>query len=184
MGTSVMSTYIFFFGLILILSAMNRRFERRGERQEELTKLERDLKTKTFWGRETEREDKEHKAKIAEQKGWRNNIKCELGNWGVIATGAVIWAVAAVVWMSEDPTHTFDQLLRGEPSRFPLYVFFGWLVMYWWYRFSNRLEKAENEIAWLSQMLEAVKINTEDMRRGSNDNFWKEVNNRMEGKSG
>jgi hypothetical protein len=141
--------------------------------------LKQEIRAAKFWGYDAMSEEKRYTEKIAEQEHWRNNIKFKLGNWTALVVGAVLCLIAAAVWLDENPSHTAGQLwdLIGK---FAGYAVVGGMLLYWGYRLSNRLDRAENEIAWLSQTLRAVKDHAEDLRKGSINNFL-ELKNRLDG---
>jgi hypothetical protein len=78
----------------------------------------------------------------------------------------VICAIAAELWLVEDPSRTMDQAW-DKVSWFVIFGFGCWYI----YQLLKRLDKADHEIEWLNEMLLGVKNYAEDMRKGSIGNF-------------
>ena len=147
-----MSGWIFVIGMVVFLSAIGSRVQRRDERQSDLAQLDEEIRLAKFWNWPVEGRQKDRADKIAEHKNWRNNVKFELVNWTAFLIGAAILLVAVVFWFGENPSHTWDLLLNAMW----IVVAVG-LAAYWVYHLIKRLAKAESEIGLLSRTLTDVK---------------------------
>jgi hypothetical protein len=179
-----MSGWIFGIAMLVFMYGIGSRFQRRDERQSDLTRLDEEIRLAKFWNYTAEREQKDRADKIAKHKNWRNNIKFELGNWTAFLLGAAILLVAAVFWFGENPSHSWGLLWNGIKDNAGIVVALG-LAAYLVYHLAKRLDKTESEIRWLNQMLKNVKDHAEDMRKGSIDDILelKERLDRLEGRS-
>jgi hypothetical protein len=164
-GRCVMSWWIFFIGMIVLYCAIAWRFVRRVVHQYELARLEEEIKHAKFWNWQAGREQKDLADKIAEYKNWRNNIEFELINSTAIIVGAAMLLVAALLWIGEDPSHTWDVLWHRTNVIASIAVPFS-LAAYLVYRLIERLDKTEREISWLKDTLKEVKDHAEGMRKG------------------
>jgi hypothetical protein len=77
--------------------------------------------------------------------------------------------IATAIWMSEDPTRTWDQVWNNAKT-VAGYVPFAALSLYFIYALLKRLDRDEAEIKWLNQKMRAVKDHAENMRKGSIEN--------------
>jgi len=172
-----MTTWIFIFGLVFLYVAGHARWQRREERGTELASLQRDIRTAKFWGYGVEAADKAYKEKLTEHDSWKNNIKFELFNWAAMVIGALLCLIAAVAWLGEDQTRTWGQLWDLTWT-YGTYAAVGAFLLHWVYQLIKRLDRAENEIAWLSQTLGNLGSNY----RGCADHLTERVD-RLEGKA-
>lgn len=153
-----MSTWIFVIGGFILYFAVQARIIRVEERRAELKSFEQEVRAAKFWRYDAESAEKEYKEKVREQGHWKNNIKFKLINWTAIAIGLVLCFIAGAFWLEEDPTRTAGQLwnLAGETAAFAI---IGGMFVYWVYQVIKRLDRAENEIAWLNQTTKALADN-------------------------
>src|SRR5262249_7768415 len=133
-----------------------------------------------FWGYGLDTARRVRAEKLAEHKGWRNNISFKLANWAVLATGALIGLIATAIWINQAPTRTWDEL--WDHAKTGAVVPIVALSVYY---LLKRLDRAEAEIKWLNQKMRAVKDHAEDMRKASIDDHLvlQERVDRLEGKS-
>ena len=153
-GYCVMSAWIFIVGLVLLWAGVSSRLERRDRRNFELAGLNNPIKVAAFWGYDAKAARQAYVDKLAEHNNWRSNIRFRLINWFTFGMGAAFCVLGAVLWLGEDRTRTLDRLwdLVG-----PFVV--ASVGIYYVYQLMKRLDKAENEIRWLSLMLDQVKDN-------------------------
>jgi len=149
-----MSAWIFIIGLLLLWAGVSSRLARRERRSLELAALNYPIKVAAFWGRDAKGERQAYFDKFEEHKNWRNNIRFQLINWTTFGIGAALCVIAALLWLGEDSTRTWDRLwdLLG-----PFVI--AAVGIYYVYQLMKRLEKAENELRWLNLMLKQVKDN-------------------------
>ena len=149
-----MSPWIFIIGLLMLWAGVSSRLARRERRTSELAALNYPIKVAAFWGRDAKPERHAYFDKFEEHKKWRNNIKFQLINWTTFGIGAALCVIAALLWLGEDSTRTWDRLwdLLG-----PFVI--AAVGIYYVYQLMKRLEKAENELRWLNLMLKQVKDN-------------------------
>jgi hypothetical protein len=107
--------------------------------------VDEEIRLAKFWNFTDEREQKDRADKIADHKNWRNNIEFELINWTALLIGAALVLVAALLWIGEDPSHTWGQLWHGIKDNAGIVVLLG-LAAYLVYHLAKRLGKAESEI--------------------------------------
>jgi hypothetical protein len=164
-----MSTWITVVGILFVSLAAWVRMARKDERAGELAQLDRDKRTAYFWWsgtRDARRQQAIEDArqaiadKVKEHRNWRNNLKFELGNWTAVAIGLAILLFAAAIWMNEDPAHTWGRLWKSAQDDVA-YLALGAVGIYYLYQLLKRLDKADNEIKWLSGMLDTLKNHTE-----------------------
>jgi len=153
-GHGVMSAWIFVIGLVLLWASVSSRLERRDRRNFELAALDNPIKVAAFWGLDARAAREAYVDKTAEHSNWRNNIRFQLINWTTFGIGAALCVIAAVLWLGEDSTRTWDHLwdLLG-----PFVI--AAVGIYYVYQLMKRLDKAENEVRWLNLMLKQVKDN-------------------------
>jgi hypothetical protein len=151
---ALMSAWIFVIGLVLLWAGMSSRLERRDRRNLELAALNNPIKVAAFWGYDAKAERQAYVDKAAEHSNWRSNVRFQVINWTIFGVGAALCTLGAVLWLGEDRTPTWDRLwdLVG-----PFVV--AAVGIYYVYQLMKRLDKAENEIKWLSLMLNQVKDN-------------------------
>lgn len=150
----LMAAWIFVIGLVLLWAGMSSRLERRDRRNSELIALNNPIKVAAFWGYDSKAERQAYVDKLAEHSNWRNDVRFQVINWTIFGIGAALCVLGAVLWLGEDRTPTWDRLwdLVG-----PFVV--AAVGIYYVYQLMKRLDKAENEIRWLSLMLNQVKDN-------------------------
>jgi low affinity Fe/Cu permease len=182
-----MSEWIFVIAMLVFMYGIGSRFQRRDEHQYDLAQLDEEIRLAEFWNdtATAERKQKDRADKIAEHKNWRNIIKFELGNWTAFLIGAAILLVATLLWIGENPSHTWGLIWKRIYEMEIAIPLGGGLAAYWIYHLNKRLGKAESEIGWLNRMLKVVKDHAEDMRKGSIENYLetKDLLDRLEGKS-
>jgi hypothetical protein len=170
-GLDTMSTLVFVVSALFFMYGIGSRLQRRDERISELADFDDRIRESMFWGGYGLDAARRARAeKLAEHKRWRNNIRFELANWAVLATGALIGLVATAIWINEDPTRTWDQLWDNAKT-VVVYVPVAALSLYCIYALLKRLDKAEAEIKWLNQKMRAVKDHAEDMTKASDSHF-------------
>jgi len=149
-----MSAWIFVIGLVLLWAGVSSRLERRDRRNLELAALNNPIKVAAFWGYDAKAAREAYVDKVTEHSNWRSNIRFQLINWTTFGIGAALCVIAALLWLGEDSTRTWDRLwdLLG-----PFVI--AAVGIYYVYQLMKRLEKAENELRWLNLMLKQVKDN-------------------------
>ena len=149
-----MSAWMFIIGLVLLWAGVSSRLARRERRSSELAALDSSIRAADFWEYDAKTQRQIYIDKFAEHKNWRNNIRFELINWITFVIGATLCLFAAILWLHEDATHTWDRLWDiGGP-----FIIAG-VGIYYVYQLMKRLTEAESEIRWLNRMLKEVKDN-------------------------
>jgi hypothetical protein len=153
-GHCLMSAWIFIIGLVLLWVGVSSLLARRERRNFELAALSSPIKIAEFWGHDAKAAREALVDKVAEHNDWRSNIRFQLINWITFGMGTAFCVLGAVLWLGDDRTRTLDRLwdLVG-----PFAV--ATVGIYYVYQLMKRLDKAENEIRWLSVMLNQVKDN-------------------------
>jgi hypothetical protein len=179
-----MSGWIFVVAMLFIMLGISARVQRREDHQSDLTRLDEEIRLARFWGDNADYEEKSRADLVAEHKNWWSNIKFELGNWTAFLIGAAILLVAAVLWLGEDPSHTWGLIWSGIKDSAG-FIFLLGLAAYLFYGLDKRLGNLEREISWLNRILKALKDHAEGMRKSSIENFLelKDRLDKLEGKS-
>jgi sterol desaturase/sphingolipid hydroxylase (fatty acid hydroxylase superfamily) len=179
-----MSGWIFFSAMVVLVYGIGSRWRRREDRQWELARLDEEIRVAKFWKYDAERERQDRADMIAEHKNWRNNFKFELRNWSTFAIGAALLVLAAVLWVGEAPSRTWDQLWKMIDENTWSVVLLGLAAICVYYVF-KRLDKAEREIRWLNHMLKLSKDHAENLSNVVSESVLelKDRLDRLEGKS-
>jgi hypothetical protein len=177
-----MSGWLFAFAIVIFASAVMKRGQRAEDREHELIRLELERRTTKFWGL-SGNQNEAHNGTVEEHRDRKKRFWFECAFWGWVLAGFVLCVVATIIWIDEDPVHTWEAAWDAA-QKILLYVCVGALALWGLYRLLKQLDKADKEIEWLNRMLNAVNSHAEEMRKGSIESFLelRDRVDRLEGK--